>query len=879
MKKLFSLVVSCVGTAVFAVHGVGMLPCVFAQESDKAAQQGSFALEDGPKRRSGSGEQGGTSRPDTTPASEEGQPDAPTVTVANAGASRHVAGRWSTLSVNGLNKTNEDAEEMSVVTVGENTGLQYARRLWIPAGAKRQSWLAVQIPEDVSANGGDADGLGAGAESGTYTELTMMQLKETERGEEFKANAVGMPKGKRRLLLSSEAYRTGTMLGPRDTSDAEYEADVISKTLYAISDSQRSGAQDLGMIDLNRGFMPPTPKPLDALDQLIIADDAVLSDTVGVRRVRAWLNDGGRLWIMVDQISPESVQKLIGDAMCYSVVDDVELNDFQIRVRAQHASAQDQFTAMSFDNPIRMSRVIVDTDDIVCDVDGWPAAFWKQVGHGEVLFTTLGARGWLLDAKISPPLQALAGRFFVSKLEPPEYVDEVSQVLDGEIGYTIPTRSSVAWVLLLQILVVVVGGISLMYRKQLQGLAILLPVSSVAAMVVLVLMGKVNTSSVPSTIAIGQVVRTTPDSATAGVSSVAAIYSQESRDLPIASGADSTTHLVGQDDGATKRVVWDDAGGARWYFVTQPPGVVQYVESEAVVEIDKPWNAIGTFTQDGFKVRLEGLNSVSCEDSFVAVMGAPDLALVAAEETGQTYRGDGVLIPDRFIGSGVLSDSQQKRQTLLRELSDSDGGFFSREPTLVTWAKPVDVGLQFGEGYERVGWSLVSLPLRFEKIAPGTGFKIPPTFLRQGALLGTFGSSFYNATTGKWLTELVKPGDVGVRFAVPQSVVPCSLTSAKLELTIKAPGRTVAIKGFVDGEFKTLHEVDSPIGLVEYTIADATALQLDENGGLRVMVSVSESDEQKAAALAKQAGQESGKPLRNTWGIESLQISLEGVAQ
>ena len=38
----------------------------------------------------------------------------PTVTVANAGASRHVAGRWSTLSVNGLNKTSEDAEEMSV---------------------------------------------------------------------------------------------------------------------------------------------------------------------------------------------------------------------------------------------------------------------------------------------------------------------------------------------------------------------------------------------------------------------------------------------------------------------------------------------------------------------------------------------------------------------------------------------------------------------------------------------------------------------------------------------------------------------------------------------------------------------------------------------
>jgi hypothetical protein len=800
----------------------------------------------------------------------------PTVTVANAGASRHVAGRWSTLSVNGLNKTGEDADEMSVVTVGDESGLQYGRRLWIPAGSKRQSWLAVQIPEDASSAGDSPT-----SSPEIYTELTTMQLKETERGEEFKANAVGMPKGKRRLLLSSEAYRTGTMLAPRiNTLDAEYQAGVISKTLYAISDSKRSGAQDLGMVDLNRGFIPPTSKPLDPLDQLIIADDAVLADTVGVRRIRAWLNNGGRLWIMADRVSPESVQKLIGDAMCYGVVDEVELNDFQIRVRAVHSSSQDDFTDMSFDNPIRMSRVVVDTDDVVCDIDGWPAAFWKQVGQGEVLFTTLGARGWLLDAKISPPLQALAGRFFVSKMEPPKYVAEVSEVLDSEIGYKIPSRSSIAWVLSLQMLVVVVGGAALMYKKKLQGLAVLVPVSALTAMVILVGMGKLNTNKVPSTIAIGQIVRTTPDSATAGVSSVAAIYSQEERSLPIATGGDNTTHLVGQDYGAPKRIVWDDAGGARWYFVSQPPGVVQHVESEAVVEIDQPWNAIGKFTPDGFEVRTDGLPLSVCEDSFVATVGTPDLGLVVSEEPEQIYRGNGVLLPGRFIGSSVLSERQQKRQELLRELSAPEVKFFSEEPTLVTWTKPLEIGLEFGEGYERVGWSLVSLPLRFEKTPPGTSFKVPSTFVRQGPLLGTLGSQFYNATTGKWLDGLVKPGEVGVRCSVPQSVMPCELGKAQIDLTIKAPGRTVAIKGFVEGEFKTLKEFVSPIGAVQYSITDPAALLLDKKGGLRVTISVSESDEQKAAAeLADKSGEGQGDPLRSTWGIESLQVSFEGVVK
>ena len=800
----------------------------------------------------------------------------PTVTVANAGASRHVAGRWSTLSVNGLNKTSKDVEEMSVVTVGDESSLQYGRRLWIPAGSKRQSWLAVQIPEDVLSQDSSPT-----SSPEPYAELTTMQLKETKRGEEFKANAVGMPKGKRRLLLSSEAYRTGTILSPRvKTLDSEYQASVISKTLYAISDSQHSGAQDLGMVDLNRGFIPPTSKPLDPLDQLIIADDAVLADTVGVRRIRSWLVNGGRLWIMADRVSPESVQTLIGDAMCYGIVDEVELNDFQIRVRALHSSAQDDFTDMSFDNPIMMSRVIADTDDVVCDIDGWPAAFWKQVGQGEVLFTTLGARGWLLDAKISPPLRALAGRFFVSKLEPPKYAAEVSQVLDGEIGYRIPSRSSVASVLTLQMLIVVVGGVALMYQKKLQGLAVLVPVSALTAMGVLVGMGKLNTSKVPSTIATGQIVQTTPDSATAGVSSVAAIYSQEQRALPIATGGDCTTYLVSQDNGAAKRIVWDDAGGANWFFVNQPPGVVQHVESEAVVEIDQPWNAIGKFTSDGFEVRTDGLDPSACEDSFISTVGTPDLSLVASQGAAQIYRGNGVLVPGRFIGSNVLSERQQERQELLRDLSASDASFFSQEPTLVTWTKPLDIGLEFGEGYERVGWSLVSMPLRFEKTPVDSSFKVPSTFVRLGPLLGTIGSKFYNPTTGKWLDGLVKPGEVGVRCLVPQSVMPCKLGKAQIDLTIKAPGRTVAIEGFVNGEFKQLHAFVSPIGAVQHTVTDPGALELDEKGGLRLRISVSESDEQRAAAkLAAESGDKQGEPLRNTWGIESLQVSFEGVAK
>ena len=161
-------------------------------------------------------------------------------------------------------------------------------------------------------------------------------------------------------------------------------------------------------------------------------------------------------------------------------------------------------------------------------------------------------------------------------------------------------------------------------------------------------------------------------------------------------------------------------------------------------------------------------------------------------------------------------------------------------------------------------------------------FKVPSTFVRQGPLLGEIGSSFFNVTTGKWLDDLIKPGQVGVRCVVPQSVMPCELAKANIDLVIKAPGRTVSIQGYVDDEFKTLKEFVSPIGSVQFSIVDPQALGLDEKGGVRLRVVVSESNEQIEAIGNEDDDEVSvvqAEPVRNTWGIESLQVSLEGVVK
>ena len=221
------------------------------------------------------------------------------------------------------------------------------------------------------------------------------------------------------------------------------------------------------------------------------------------------------------------------------------------------------------------------------------------------------------------------------------------------------------------------------------------------------------------------------------------------------------------------------------------------------------------------------------------------------------------------------------RQELLRELTRPLSNFLTPEPVLMTWTKPVDAGIQFGDGYEHVGWALVSMPVRYERTPSATNFKVPATFVRQGPLLGQVGSMFFNSATGKWLEDLLKPGQAEVRCSVPQSVMPCDLKRVNVDLKMNAPGRTVFIKGFVNGKFKTLRELVSPIERIQFSIEDIEALQLDAEGGLRIAIEVSESDEQIAVAKdAKDDARVTDTALiRKTWGIDYLRVGLEGTAK
>ncbi len=822
-----------------------------------------------------------------SPLAEPSLPE-PSLGVGPGGMQRHVPGRWALLGLGAVNPTDRDVEETMTVIIDGDTNLQYARRLWLPAGSRRQAWMPVRIPEvnDVDQH---------------QIEMTSIRIREGSGAtEQFQTDFVGMPSNTRSLLLSEEESRVAIMLDQRPPNASAVEGSLsdeqnaeIAATVNIGRDAAIDSDRDLGPIYINDYLLPSSPVGLDAIDQIVIASDRIIDDTMMLSRLQSWLQAGGQIWLMADRVSPETAQALLGDVMCYSVVDRVELNDVDMTAENRLTGTISQ-SSWSAEMPVDFVRVFAETDDIVCSVDGWPAAFRKRVGNGELLVTTLGARAWIDRGQPLLIYDGMARKFFGRRSPVADPAAELRSFVDDEIGYEIPGRPLVATLLGVHILAVVAAGVWLAKRRQLQYLAAVIPISSLIAAGIFLFVGKQKTDAVPSTIALSQIVRNLPGTSSASIRSIAAVYSQVTRPLEIVSSSDSMSMLTdGLEDGEVKRVQWDDSGQSQWLYVKQPPGVVRHVETAASREFSPAWMVTGHFTKRGFEGRVKGLEADRCEDAVIVAGTSPSLAVEFASGSGNVFASDrsNVLTAGQYINSAIVSDVQQARQQLLRQMLVGDTPPFGREPILLVWTDPVDSGVEFADDFKRRGSALVSLPVLIEPSEAQSEFQVPSTFVRIESYAGARGtSSLFNSRSGEWI-ELNRSGEVEVQCMVPEALLPCTLSRADVTIKINAPSRTLEIKCLVDGEFKTVMTKPDPSGLIRFEIVDPKLLSLSEQGGLVMSVNVSETEAERlkaeseslAAAEAASSGAlalpADNDPSRSTWKIDYLHVDFEGVTR
>jgi hypothetical protein len=780
-----------------------------------------------------------------------------------AGVNFFRPGHWSSILATLVNPADHPADVLSTHSFSRDTGLQFARQLWLPPEARRTSWYPV---------------LPSGPARGLSLPFQTLLIDRT-RGTEVLLKDAGGALIHDGLLLSQPGDEpvTGVIAEANDEQTA-----VLAQVARAAQKLSRR----VSTVDLER--LPPAAESLGALDHIVIASDR-LADAPGLGAVRRWLHAGGRAWVRLERVAPATVSLLLGEDFPCSVVDRVGLTRWHRRAergaagpdealetseqqltRRQAADEEDERQLQRFEPPVDMVRVVAPGARPMHTIDGWPASFWRRAGRGWVLFTTVAPRGWIAPRpKGEPPpaddivhgfqadesLRQLAFAFFKHRQGPPLAADAFRPLLLGQVGHQVIGRATVASILGGCCLVVAAGGWWLARRGDLAHLGWLGPATALAAALLLLVLGAVRHGQVPPTVAVAQLIEATPGVDEAPVSGLVALYTPAATSGPL--GAERGGVFVPEQAAqrGTSRMVWTDLDRWHWENLTLSPGLhLAPLQTTAAVGA---LSCQVTFGPAGIRGSAELGPLHDPADALIAFPVGRHLAVELTGAAGSFAVGAGtVMAPGQFIASTLLTAEQQRRQAVLARLLDRQGEpRYPQRPTLLAWTSPIDLGFTFMEQARGTGSALVALPIDVARPPPGTHVLIPAPFLPYHCVFRRDFSFLYDSKKGTWLSRS-RPGKTMLRFQVPPALLPLQVERATLHIDISAPGRPLEV--FADVAEEVLATRASPVGKLRIDIERPDVLQPDAGGGVHLGLAVS------------------GPPGRDEWRINELRLELAG---
>jgi len=794
-----------------------------------------------------------------------------------AGIQRYIPGAWGIVGAELVNPTDHPVDLLATTYFDEESQRQYARQIWVPAGARRSTWYPVLPPKSL-------------LDTSQTVELKSLLFERTGSEDVLLKPPSGQVLYSERALLDSSRTVTGYMpplaeaAAPRAPSNDDVLPDLPFEATVALRISARLSRL---VVNLRPGPLPATVESYGGLNQLVLANDRIADDPAALSAVRRWLHQGGRLWIQLDRVSPDTVTRLLGDAFACHSVDRVTLSEFEIR---ETPPAAPNPLARQLVTPVDFVRVMPSGVEVVHDVNGWPASFWLAYGRGAVLFTTLAAEGWIrprTDQDPRPasaesnslfvatePFATLAVRFFAPTTEPPLPADTLTAVVTEQVGYRVVGRGVVLAVLGIFCLSLTAAGFWLLRREKAERLGWLGPAGAVITSGVLMGLGVAARQAVPPTVAQFQLVDASRGVGEAQVSGLMAIYNQTPQSISV--GANRGGLILPDRQGLgeeTLRMVWTDLDQWHWEGLNLQAGVSS-MRVDAVVPFDEPFRVRGTFGPAGFEGRVTPVPPEGFSDALVATNLGRRMS-VAVDNGGKfTARPDQVLTAGQLIASTFLSDEQQRRMAIYRDLLRSaQYSSFATAPVFLGWSNPLNAGFSVPEGMRQIGGALVSVPIVLDRPAPETAVAIPSPFVSirdvDGPSRYAGSRQSYNYRDGTW-AERPTAARTWLRFQLPGAVLPVKLARAKLSIQLSAPGRVLHVEGLAGGEeLVSLASRDNPIGSFEFEIDRDDVLQVDDRGGVTLGLNVADATP-GASDPRRNAGAE------NFWKIEYVALDLYG---
>jgi hypothetical protein len=614
--------------------------------------------------------------------------------VARGGFGIYQVNEWGLVQAIVENPNDQAINHLLTVNFDQTPLIQFGKRVWVPAHSKR----VVVTP--------------------VYP--THPGLKDGQLG--FKANQIDDT-------------------GPRDVIVASYTGAVSNRRVRfstgMIQDSVLAGHVDwpikavggmrsqLIMKPAKYSIAPanaPAYSPAwNVLDGLVISRyDVNLS---GAQRdsLRQWLIEGGRIWIMLDQVNPNFPTALLGEAWDVSIIDRVSLTSFEIK----DAKRVERVEQVQLDYPIDMLRVVAPSMEVMQTVRGYPTVLRQSIGKGEVLVTTLFARGYMSNPnEANDAMKALYWFMVKVAQEEQEEQDDMAlfePLVQQQIGYTVMSRQPVLMVLVVLTALLLVVGMILMCSGRLEYLGPIGSVLALLAAAVLIGAGLSSQGDMVSTATSAQLVEFAANEPFVPVKARVGIYNPlvvEGK-RPTLGGehvANVWPNLIAQSGGLL-RMIWTDANN--WHFdnLTIPPGAVTGVDMTVPMTISDPPRA--TLQFDGQELTGSWHGGEVFDVLSDPLIATPAGALaIQFDKSGKGFTSpqSDTLSSNQFI-LGALNDTQRYRQDVYRKLLKRPD--YQRAAVLLGWTEALPLGLDYTHIAEHRGQALMSIPLTIKKPQPG----------------------------------------------------------------------------------------------------------------------------------------------------------------
>lgn len=795
-----------------------------------------------------------------------------------------VTERWGEISFTVRNPSNAPREARVVAFHDGEDDAKYARDLHVPANVSLTAWMSI----------GPVPKLKPGDKPFSKIGRTLHFILFDRTGG---TPVVVLPDGDEKLRDRAVLYRpktewstallTDEPVNPDESSFRHPTPDVEAAELVRVMRNLRGASDYLSVV--RDPSLPATPEAYDGTDQIVLACNRLKSDPHSRAALRAWVERGGQLWVMLDQVEADLLGSLLGEECAPQVVDRTSLTSVRFQ-RTSTADRQepigDKFGARDFERPVAFVRVALTGRETVHHyVDSWPASFSVRVGRGRILVTTLGPHAWyrprvaaggpvrnVAEGRVAAPGNDLPSPFpmypdmpvaldplveLSTDLKPAEHpftTDDLRPLLLDEIGYQVPDRRAVAGILGAFVAALVGIGFLLRRSRRTEIVGWLVPGAAVAAGAVFYFFAGASRHSIPPTAAIAELAEAIPGSGEIARIGAFAAYQPTAGPVRLAAPRGGVLDFDFDGlDGQTRMRVQTDRDAWHYEQLSVPAGVRQGLYRTTDTDAA---SAIASFGPDGVRGQLVAAGYRDPADAILVARNRETSGVRIAADGTFTIGRDELLAPDQYLAGAVLSDRQQRRQSIFRKLVGSGlPDHYDNRDFLMAWTSPAEIPFRTNEGSRAIGSSLLAVPVEYERPAAGTSVFVPRAFLPYRRWL----EGRARAPT----LDSTRPIEMRLRFQLPASVVPMAVEKATLIAKVRAPQRKVVISGYEGETAAKIFEAAEPTELMRVEITDPRFLKLDATGGLHV-------------GFAVTGNAEIGGILESFWAIESLQMELTG---